>query len=152
MKVFRFMSEEEFLKLLQGHTLKNKIDYKRLGRRTGTVGFGFLDKSKYAPEYAWHFLKGIDEYDYCVEFEVSNDIKFGKSKGIYRKPVEMSQNIHMSLLDFIDYVQNYNETIEVDELSITEYNSTKFEIIRFCKTPLWSDEKDWFWKNFKEVE
>lgn len=150
MKVFRFMSKEEFIKLMHGDTLTNNTDYAKKGHKTGTVGFGFLSKEEYKPEYAWHFLRGIAQYDYLVEFEVPSAYNFKRSKGTYAKPVEVNENGEATNADIFTLMSHFRQTMEVNELSTTQYSTKEFKILRYCKLGLLSNEDKWKWKKGKE--
>lgn len=82
MKVFRFMSHEEFEKYKSGQVLVNNT--KHTGK-TNSVGFCFLNAEEYSPEYAYKFLIGAIFPEICCVFDVSED-KLKKGYGIYHIP------------------------------------------------------------------
>ena len=72
MIVHRFMSSEEYGRLVKGETLENHRHHAKGG--AGSVGFCFTQE---APELAIRWLSGIVDTDYCVTFRV-------RDKGLLR--------------------------------------------------------------------
>ena len=83
MKVFRFMSYDEFKKYKEGQVLENNT--KHLGK-TNSVGFCFLDADEIDVKQALHFLSGIASFDICAVFETKK--KLNKTYGEYAKPIK----------------------------------------------------------------
>ena len=80
MKVHRFMSEGEYLKLLSGEMLYN--DSRHEGWLTTSVGFCFFTED---PDDAIHWLSGVTDPEYCVTMEIDERC-LKKSVGHYRNP------------------------------------------------------------------
>ena len=85
MKVFRFMSEEEFKEYQVGNVLFNDKDHKKNGQRTDSIGFCFMDYDDQIPELAYEYLSGIVSDDVCAIFEVDKSC-LTESSGIYADP------------------------------------------------------------------
>ena len=81
MKVFRFMSLEEFEKYMNGEILMNN---KKHQGQTFSYGFCFLDYDEYKPKDTIKFLSGIVSFDVCAVFETKK--KLHQSYGLYHKP------------------------------------------------------------------
>ena len=113
MKVFRFMSKEEFELLKSGKTLINKKDHK-LTNKCVSVGFCFFDKEDCYPEYAYEFLSSIVSDDVCVEFEVDKSL-LKESSGTYADP----------------YGDNFFSTIWMTEYCCTSYNNKDFKMLSY---------------------
>ena len=98
MKFYRFMSEVELIKMLNGDILENLDPHK--GSATNSEGFCFLredstlesefgvekvfEKKAELWESALEFLYGIVNDDYFVEFETAKELKEGY--GRYANP------------------------------------------------------------------
>lgn len=75
MKLFRFMSKEEFRKLVNGEELENNKVHEG---KTNSIGFCFMKEDICnIPEYAYNYLSGIVSKDICVKFETEIDLKKG---------------------------------------------------------------------------
>lgn len=136
MKVFRFMSNEEFEKYNAGKTLTNKTKHYR-NTNTNSKGFCFLDLEEYAPEYAIHFLSGLVSTDICAIFEV-DEKELIKSWGKYAKPI---QNIK-------ELFANWFEGFIANEYCATKYSKEKFKLIKHTKPVLFDfDYKNWDWED-----
>lgn len=125
MKLFRFMSKEEFNKYLKGEKLINET--KHIGY-TNSKGFCFMNLEDYEPEYAYQFLSGIVSTGVCVVFE-TNEI-LTKSYGGYAEPYG----------DFFDsFVSN--------EYCTEEYSNNDFKLIKYCYDfdEKWYQDKEWKW-------
>lgn len=122
MKIFRFMSKNEFDKLIQGEILKNNKIHQG---NTNSIGFCFMKVEDNTPEFAYEFLSGIVSDDVCVVFETNK--KLTKSYGIYANPYG-----------------NFFSTITEDEYCIKEYNLKDFKIIKMA-IPKYDEEK-WKWE------
>ena len=123
MKVFRFMSQEEFDKLQNGETLINTDNHKDLN--TNSVGFCFMDCEDYSPESAYEFLDGIVSEDIVVQFEVDESL-LTKSGGMYADPDG----------------EWFLSRMWVDEYCCTSYNNKDFKLLSYAK-PDWSGCFDW---------
>ena len=80
MKVFRFMSNEEYEKLMKGENLVNESKHKA---HTTSVGFCFMDLKDNPPEVAFHYLIGLVSPEVCVIFNVKNKSILNKAYGRY---------------------------------------------------------------------
>lgn len=140
MKVFRFMSREEFFKYMNGETLQNKK--KHIGK-TNSIGFCFLDLEEYKPEEACHFLCGIVSGDICAVFEVEESL-LNKTWGIYRKPKEYSEDVMKNTVNLILFPINFT----ANEYCTTEYSNKDFKLISFA-LPRWFDftYSNWRWRD-----
>lgn len=153
MKVFRFMSKSEFEILKSGSTLINTTNHREEKQnRTSSIGFCFLDLKEYTPEYAYHFLKGIDDrykepYQVCVIFETNrNNLK--KGKGIYAKPINADYE-NLSLFDILNVILDRDEFV-ANEYSTTSYNKEDFKIIQYAKVDIFMNDNDWKWREYNE--
>lgn len=107
MKIFRFMSKEEFDKLLAGEILVNN---KKHDANTNSIGFCFMEGD---PEYCYEFLSGIVSDEVCVVFETKKELN--KSFGIYADPNGF-----------------FYDTITQDEYCTEEYNLEDFKMVKMC--------------------
>lgn len=135
MKVFRFMSKEEFEKYNKNLTLKNN---KKHDGKTNSIGFCFLNMEEYMPEEAMHFLSGIVTFDVCAVFETEE--KLHKTYGIYAKPIKSTEN---SIEDLMNLLGGFNERFTANEYCITEYDNKKMKLIKY------SEE---IWKQWNPIE
>jgi hypothetical protein len=156
MKVFRFMSTEEFEKYRSGKNLKNKTNHKKQNHRmTTSVGFCFLSLDDFEPEYAYKFLSGIITDDVCVVFEV-DEKKLKQSEARYNKPLtdeedekEMEKlNLNGGFFDFlISTLQvmkdlNSNGCMMAKEYCCTKYNNKDFKLIKYAE-PVFRQKFEW---------
>lgn len=125
MKVFRFMSKEEFEKYNNGEKLINKTEHEA---KTNSIGFCFLDCDEYTPEYAIHFLSGIVNFDICAVFET--DVKLNKTFGKYATPLEPTGNYVMDLFYLLNNFQDY---FIANEYCITEYSKENFKLLKYSE-------------------
>lgn len=116
MKVFRFMSDEEFEKYLNGETLHNDTNHRQEKRSTDSIGFCFMDTEDVAPEFAYEFLSGIVSDDVCVQFEVDESL-LTESYGTYADP----------------YGEDFFSTMNVTEYCCNSYNKEDFKMLSYCK-------------------
>ena len=148
MKVFRFMSKEEFDRLNNGEILINHTNHKKNGLKTDSIGFCFFDEEEIDIKEAIHFLSGIVSFDICAVFETDkNNLKQGY--GIYAKPLRMTGIL---ALDLYNAMTN-REKIQRTEYSTTTYNNSKFKLIKYSEN-IWSqykpmeEQKELMWKEF----
>lgn len=134
MKIFRFMSKEEFEKYQSGQELKND---KIHPGKTNSKGFCFLNLEEYKPEQALHFLSGIVSFDICAIFETN--IKLNKTYGIYAKPVKPSGDI---MQDLLNLYSNFDNSFRANEYCTTEYNNKVFNLIKYSKE-IWKQWVPW---------
>lgn len=125
MKLYRYMSINEFNKMLAGIDIIGKT---HLNARTVSVGVCFLGENTegFMPEECIEFLSGIVDNDVLVEFSVQNAENITESFGIYAKP-------------FCDY----DETILVTEYCISKYNRDTFIPTRYAIVECWNHAK-WY--------
>lgn len=118
MKVFRFMSQKEFNKYLDGEKLVNTSDHR--GKFSGSKGFCFFEYMDWdddgvdgiSPEYAYEFLSGVATMDVVAVFET--DVRLNKSHGRYANPYG-----------------SFFDTIWMDEYCTTEYDNKSFHLIKY---------------------
>ena len=126
MKLFRFMSKEEFRKLVNGEDLENNTVHQG---HTNSIGFCFMeeDNCNY-PEYAYEFLSGVVSDNICVRFET--EVKLKEGYGIYADPYG-----------------SFFSTITQIEYSITKYNNRDFKILEFAIPVSGLDDEEWEWSS-----
>lgn len=135
MKVFRFMSKEEFEKFNNGEQLYN---YKKhIENKTTSTGFCFFDLKDYKPHESIHFLNGIVNFDICAIFETNKD-NLKERYGRYHK-----QN---TLLIPCIFPQVFYAT----EYCTIKYNNKDFKLIKYSEDiwKQWSiseEQKDFNW-------
>lgn len=148
MKVFRFMSIDEFRKYMLGYTLINNTNHHlKYNNKTNSVGFCFFNLDDFKPEEVLHCLTGIVRCQICVIFEVENS-KLIKSWGRYRKFSSIMDN-------GINVFRNYDELIKsmsfiATEYCTKEYEKNTFKLIKYA-IPDWYNTKKWEWRDFKDV-
>lgn len=140
MKLFRFMSLNEFIKYKNGEILINNTDYNReKNLKSYSKGFCFLNYAHYKPEIAFHFINGctgkIFEYDICVIFETNRN-NVVQSRARYAEPVKPTNA--MSLLNRKSFIAK--------EYCTTTYDKEKFKLISIAKIE-WNNWEKWDWKN-----
>lgn len=132
MKIFRFMSYEEFKKYMNGENLYNNKKYKA---KTNSIGFCFFDIKDFSPEFAWRFLKGAIFPDICVVFEVDETL-LRKGYGIYSDP-------NKTLYELMNFIP---KMIRVSEYCTENYNKEVFKLVKYTTNKL-----D-FLENYKSFE
>lgn len=127
MKVFRFMSREEFKKFNTGEVLYNNT---RHNAKTSSVGFCFFDLKDYKPHEAIHFLSGLVSFNICAVFEVDKS-KLRQSWGIYHKIKEpvIVGNLLIDLLKAMNSEEHFTAT----EYCTSEYSNRDFKLIRYSE-------------------
>ncbi len=128
MKIFRFMSKLEFIKLCNGEKLENNTRHYEKSN-SSSKGFCFLNYDEYKPEYALHFLSGVANTEICVVLETNNNLN--KTFGVYAKPLSIEEYKKMSLFELFDF-SNIN-SMEVNELCTNRYNKRDFKILKYCE-------------------
>jgi len=86
MIVHRFMSADEYNKLMAGEVLTNNDRHE--GWLTTSIGFCFFVEP---PDEAIHWLGGVTFPDYCVTMEI-NAMHLRPSMGHYRNPAGGTMN------------------------------------------------------------
>lgn len=132
MKVFRFMSYEEFKKYMNGESLYNNKKHKA---KTNSIGFCFFDIKDFSPEFAWGFLKGAIFPDICVIFEVDETL-LRKGYGIYSDP-------NKTLYELMNFIP---KMIRVSEYCTEKYNKETFKLVKYTTNKLV------FLRNYKNFE
>ena len=132
MKVYRYMSREEFTKLINGTSLHNPTvrdtDYSTscgfcfLAETTTFVTFNFDGEEQtfeYTPEDCSSFLGGIVTEEVLVEFEVMDPQLLRSDFATYMNPISTE----------------YEETIYITEYSCHTYDRTVLRPLRYklCK-------------------
>lgn len=135
MKVFRFMSKEEFEKFTKGENLLNNTKHKG---KTSSVGFCFFDIENVEIKNAIHFLSGIVSFDVCAVFETEKK-NLKKGYGIYAKHLKSTGILALDLYNAITNRENIQQT----EYSTTAYNNESFKLIKYSKD---------IWKQYKPLE
>lgn len=156
MKVFRFMSTEEFEKYRSGKKMKNKTNHKKQNhRKTTSIGFCFLSLDDFEPEYAYKFLSGIVTDDVCAVFEVDEN-KLKQSEARYNKPLSDEEDkAEMEKLnlkgDFLDFLLSSLEVMKdltsngcmmAKEYCCTKYNNKDFKLIKYAE-PVFRQKFEW---------
>ena len=134
MKVYRFMSLNEFKNYLNGKVLINNKNHSDEERRTMSSGFCFMDIETDNPERAYQYLAIIVSRDVCVVFETNE--KLNESYGIYNNPDG----------DFV-----FLECMHKKEYCINEYSSKTFRLIKFAFPEHVFDDEQWKWYEIKEL-
>lgn len=149
MKVFRFMSYDEFKKYKEGQVLENNT--KHVGK-TNSVGFCFLDADEIDVKQALHFLSGIASFDICAVFETKK--KLNKTYGEYAKPIKDfdKQNPLQFYHDLIMLSQDIPENrMRINEYCTKKYSKADFRLIKYSEN-IWSQwniidhQKELVWK------
>lgn len=132
MKVFRFMSNDEFQKFKSGKVMKSRKDHsKSHNGKTNSKGFCFLNLEEYAPEEAMHFMSGIVSFDICAVFET--DEKLNRTYGIYAKPIKSDGDI-LNLYEKLFI--GWEESFQANEYCTTQYDRRTFILVKYTKN-LW---------------
>lgn len=134
MKVYRYMSLDEFTKLTSGIELHNNKKH-NVENDTDSIGFCFLPEEttfvasnfgedpvevSFSPMSCYQFLYGIVSDDaILVEFEALQD--FSVSKGTYADPI----------------YQEWGNIIIIDELCTRSYSRDTCKPLRYCYAGEW---------------
>lgn len=135
MKVFRFMSKNEFQKYRVGEVLINRTEHKA---RTTSKGFCFMKMAEYVPEYAMNFLSGVVNGEICAVFDVEDKF-LDETIGEYAKPLE-----NKTLLDLY---KNWGKSFYTKEYCTTTYSNKDFKLVSYCEEPFKSYlyGENWKW-------
>lgn len=125
MTLIRFMGKEELKKYLRGELLENFTDWEGAGRRSGSIGFCFFDDSE-NPVDRMHYLTGIVDLKYCVEFSPVGPMEFRKNYGTYAIP---DNAMHGTFAEFLNSIFDRKRQL-VMEYSTTHYNLQSMELVR----------------------
>ena len=145
MKIFRFMSLQEFFRFIDGDILKNTTQH-FMYNNTSSRGFCFLNLAEYKPEEAYHFLFGLIDSQICAVFET--DVKnVRQTWGKYHKPTKNYNdilNIPISLL------LGGNSFLATEYCTI-EYSNKNFKLLKYA-VPDWNNRENWKWEEFNELQ
>ncbi len=130
MKLFRYMSREEFRKYINGETLINTKDHHEEGNfKTNSVGFCFFNYAHYEPEKIFHSVAGIvNPISICCIFETGR-------KNVRKTWGRYATNLTM----------NDTGSFIADEYCTTQYSKEKFKLIKFAITD-WFNLNKWNWR------
>lgn len=131
MKIFRFMSMDEFNDFLCGMKLNNNEKHEA---HTNSIGFCFLNEEDYDAEYAYSFLLGIVSDDLCAEFE-TDEKNLNKSWGIYADPYG-----------------SFFDSITIDEYCTEQYSNKDFKLLRIAKMELNYETLDYDFTWYDDIE
>lgn len=149
MKVFRFMSYEEFKKYKEGQVLENNT--RHIGK-TNSVGFCFLDADEIDIKEALHFLSGIASFDICAVFETNK--KLNKTYGEYAKPIKDydKKNPFEFIIDLLTHSEDIPENRRlINEYCTKKYSKADFKLIKYSEN-IWNQwniidhQKELIWK------
>lgn len=129
MKLYRFMSFEEFRKYYFNIELNNTINHNRdRKQKTNSIGFCFFRLLDCKPEKMFHSVTGIVDTDICAIFETDR------------------QNVRKGMGRYCQEIENtfYRKIIYMNEYSTTRYDKNTFKLDSFA-IPIWNSEK-WDWK------
>lgn len=132
MKIFRFMSKNEFEKYRSGEILENKTIHQG---RTNSIGFCFFNIDDVRPERAMHFLSGVATLDICAVFETNK--KLNKTKGTYAKLPPSTGNV---LIDYIRILNGLVDRFDENEYCTTEYSNKDFKLLKYSED-IWQQWK-----------
>lgn len=127
MKVFRFMSELEFIRYMNNETMINNTDHSEMNNCT-SKGFCFLDLDEYKPEEAFHFLFGIVSPEICAIFDVEED-RLKETSGVYSN-------------NSVDYDSD-KPFFLAKEYCTNFYSSKDVKLVKYCR-PVWTSY-NWNW-------
>ncbi len=119
MIVHRFMSAEEYRRLVNGQLLVNECKHK--GFRSESLGFCFTTDE---PQKAIHYLSGNVDTDYCVTMDIPESM-LHKSKAIYRD----YENDDVMNYNMLPASGNDIPMVEKTEYCLTRYSVAKVRII-----------------------
>ncbi len=141
MKLYRFMSREEFARITRYESMFSNIDW-ATRCQSDSEGFCFIgestdftswshgkpEKYTYSPEQCYNFLFGVVSDEVCVEFETTEAVNVEKSSGDYADP--------MGLCD---------DFIIIDEYCVKQYDRETLVPKRYAIPDL--DTVNWNWYN-----
>ena len=130
MKLFRFMSIEEFKKYINNENLINNKNHAIEDmKKTNSIGFCFLNYANFKPETSLQFLTGIVDFDICAIFETQRKYVY-KTYGRYAKT---------------DTILNSKiESFIAEEYCTREYSQESFKLLKYT-IPDWKNRKEWYW-------
>lgn len=125
MKIFRFMSKNEFEKYRSGQLLINKTIHQG---KTNSIGFCFFNIDDYRPERAMHFLSGVVTLDVCAVFETNK--RLNKTMGTYAKLPPSTGN---AVIDYIRVMYGMVDKFDAAEYCTTTYNNKEFKLLKYSE-------------------
>lgn len=132
MKLFRFMSNEEFKKYCKGEKMLNTTNHNKDNcKKTNSIGFCFFNFAEYKPEEMLHSVFGIVSCNVCCIFETDR-------KNVRRTYGRYSQAINKDSLE--------RKTIIAHEFCTTEYDKDTFKLLKYA-IPDWFNWDKWNWIN-----
>lgn len=141
MKIFRFMSIDEFRNYQLGKTLINTTNHNLAkNSRTNSIGFCFFNLEDFKPETAFHFLTGIVNPQICAIFETKKRLK-----QTYRRYSNLYYN-KKTLKVFANYddMIMYESSFIAVEYSTTKYSKENFKLLKYT-IPDWFNKNEWIW-------
>lgn len=130
MKLFRFMSNEEFKKYCKGEKMLNTTNHNKDNcKKTNSIGFCFFNFAEYKPEEMLHSVFGIVSCNVCCIFETDR-------KNVRRTYGRYSQAINKDSLE--------RKTIIAHEFCTTEYDKDTFKLLKYA-IPDWFNWDKWNW-------
>lgn len=126
MKVFRYMSESEFLKYQNKDSLINEMNQSTICKTT-SKGFCFGIGGKKEAQKAFEYLLGVVTHEIVCIFEVDDSILV-KSVGVYRDP----DKDNLTEVNFANIFDNV-PLKEIEERCITNYNYENLKLVSYCK-------------------
>lgn len=134
MKLFRFMSYEEFEKYCNNEELINTTNHSKDNcKSTNSVGFCFFNFAEYKPEEMLHSVFGIVSCNICCIFETDRK-NVRRTYGRYSQPVSKGSI--------------WRRTITAHEFCTTQYSKNKFKLLEWA-IPEWTNWDKWEWKEMK---
>ena len=136
MKLFRFMSIQEFNKYLNNEELKNTTNHNiDNNKKTNSIGFCFFNYAQYKPEEMLHSIFGIANISICAIFETDRKNVI-RTYGRYSQPISKESR--------------QRRTIIAHEYCTTEYSKEKFKLLKYA-VPDYFNWDNWEWKEEKEI-
>ena len=131
MKLFRFMSFDEFKKYCNEEELINNTNHnKDNNNKTNSIGFCFFNYAQYKPEEMLHSVFGVATCNICCIFETDRE-------NVRRTYGRYSQAIDKNTLD--------RRTIIAHEYCTTKYSKENFKLLQWA-IPEWSNWDNWEWQ------
>ena len=132
MKLFRFMSNEEFKKYCKGEKMLNTTNHNKDNyNKTSSIGFCFFNFAEYKPEEMLHSVFGIVSCNICCIFETDR-------KNVRRTYGRYSQAINKD--------SSQRRIIIAHEYCTTKYSKDNFRLLDWA-IPDWFNWDKWNWIN-----
>lgn len=131
MKLFRFMSFNEFRKYHNNEILINVTDHnKEKNKKTNSIGFCFFNYAHYEPEEIFHSVTGIVDGSICCIFETNRENVI-KTWGRYARTVDKERMLRESFI--------------TEEYCTTTYSKSNFKLLKYA-IPDWFNWNKWNWR------